>query len=228
MRRSMIWLSSGRYRPRRWRRTSGDRIWLSILLAAAMLAGVLLWTNRQVRPILKAMAVTQISNAVTSAVSESVAAGIASEQISYEDMVYVETDADGRVTALKSNLAQANLLRSELLSMVLEKVSELKQEDFSIPFGNLTNLDVLSGKGPDITIRVLSVGGANASFEHVFTDSGVNQTLHQIMLNLDVTIQILLPGETMEILVPTQVCIAETIIVGEVPNTYLQLENGGN
>ena len=212
-----------------WRRRGppGSRMWLSVLLAAVMLTLFLLWINQQIRPILRAMATTQISNAVVAAVSDAIAAGIASEHISYEDMVSVETDASGRITALKSNLAQANLLRSELLSMVLEQVSDLTTEDFSIPFGNLTDLDFLSGRGPSITVRVLSVGAANASFEHIFTEAGVNQTLHQIMLDLEVTVQILLPGETLETQVPTQVCIAETVIVGEVPNTYLQLENGG-
>ena len=210
-----------------WRRRGppGSRMWLSVLLAAVMLTLFLLWINQQIRPILRAMATTQISNAVVAAVSDAIATGIASEHISYEDMVSVETDASGRITALKSNLAQANLLRSELLSMVLEQVSDLTTEDFSIPFGNLTDLDFLSGRGPSITVR--SVGAANASFEHIFTEAGVNQTLHQIMLDLEVTVQILLPGETLETQVPTQVCIAETVIVGEVPNTYLQLENGG-
>lgn len=130
-----------------WRRRGppGSRMWLSVLLAAAMLMLFLLWINQQIRPILRAMATTQISNAVVAAVSDAIARGIASEHISYEDMVSVETDASGRITALKSNLAQANLLRSELLSMVLEQVSDLTTEDFSIPFGNLTDLDFLSG-----------------------------------------------------------------------------------
>lgn len=224
--RPVFWVRS----PRRWRGprwTPRGTAWISVLLALGMLLGFLLWVNQQLRPILKAMVVTQISNAVTASVNDAIAVGIAAEHISYDDMVIVETDDSGRATVLKSNLAQANLLRSELLSMVLNKVSELAAEDFSIPFGNLTDIDILSGRGPDITVRVLSVGAVNAAFQHQFSDAGVNQTLHQIMLDISVTVQILLPGETVETPVQTQVCVAETVIVGEVPSTYLQLENGG-
>lgn len=216
---------------RSWRRpypiAGGAAGWLSLLLAACMLVTFLSWISRQVRPILKAMAVTQISNAVTSTVNEAISAGIVDHHITYEDMVEVETDQSGRVTVLKSNMTQANLLRAELLRMVLDKVSELEERDFSIPFGSLTDIDLMFGRGPDVTIKVLSMGAVNGTFRHEFTAAGVNQTLHQIMLAVDVQVQILLPGETVDLTVPTQVCVAETVIVGEVPGTYLQLENGG-
>ena len=209
--------------PRRWSRGPDPR-WISVVLAGALLAGFFSVVNARIRPILTAMAVTQISNAVTAAINDAIADGITSEHVSYSDMVLVETDANGRATVLTSNLEQANLLRSELLSLVLEAVSQLSMEDFSIPVGNLTDIDLFSGRGPAITIQVLSTGAASASFEHEFTSAGVNQTLHQIMLDVDVTVQILLPGQTMELPVSTQVCVAETVIVGEVPGTYLQLE----
>ena len=210
-------------RSRRWR-WSPDPRWISILLAAGLLIVFFAAVNSRIRPILTAMAITQTSNAVTEAVNDAVAEGIAEEHISYDDMVTVETDTNGRATVLTSNLEQANLLRVELLTRVLDAVSALAEEDFSIPLGNLTDVDLFSGRGPDIHLRVLSTGAASASFSHSFTDAGVNQTLHQILLDVSVTVQILLPGQTLELPVSTQLCVAETIIVGEVPGTYLQLE----
>ena len=212
-----------RRRSRRWR-WSPDPRWISLLLAGGLLLAFFAAVNNRIRPILTAMAITQTSNAVTEAVNDAVAEGITAEHISYDDMVTVETDANGRATVLTSNLEQANLLRAELLTRVLDAVSALAEEDFSIPLGNLTDVDLFSGRGPDIHLRVLSTGAASASFSHSFTDAGVNQTLHQILLDVSVTVQILLPGQTLELPVSTQLCVAETIIVGEVPGTYLQLE----
>lgn len=211
---------------RAWRRGgwSPDPRWVSILLAVILLGGFFSAVNDRIRPILTVMATTDVSNAVTMAVNTAILDGLAAEHISYHDMVRMEIASDGRVAALTSDLDQANLLRAKLLSLVLDTVSALSEEDFSIPMGNLTDLDLLSGRGPDITVDVLSTGTARADFTHEFLDAGVNQTLHQIMLDLEVMVQILLPGETIELPVSTRVCIAETVIVGQVPNTYLEWE----
>ena len=212
-------------RALRGRRGVLDPRLMSVILAGTLLIFFFGAVNRRIRPILTAMATTGVSNAVTSAINEAILGGLAAEHISYDDMVRVETAADGRVSALTSNLEQANLLRAQLLSLVLETVSDLSSEDFAIPLGNLTDVDLLSGRGPDVNIDVLSTGAAKADFSHEFMEAGVNQTLHQIMLDLEVVVQILLPGETLELPVETRICIAETIIVGQVPNTYLEWEH---
>lgn len=222
MYRRPIW----RRRPLRWRGPQGNGAVLSVLLALLLLVMLIGWVNRRLRPVLSAMAVSRVSNAVTAVVHNAISAGIEREQVSYDDMVSIETDENGRVTVLKSNMARANLLRTGLLAAALEEVSALSEVDFSIPLGNLTGLDFLSGKGPGVKVRVLSVGAASAAFENAFLDAGVNQTLHQIMLNITVTVEVLLPGETLETVVSTPVCVAETVIVGQVPETYLHIGEG--
>ena len=196
----------------------------SLIMAVLLLIFFFNLCNAKIRPVLTAVATTGVRNAVTAAINEAVWKGIAQQHISYADMVEAETDASGRISVLTSNLEQANRIRTEILTLVLEEVSVLSSKDFSIPVGNLTEIDLFSGRGPTITVRVLSVGTANASFDHTFVGAGVNQTLHQIMLTIDVAVQLLLPGQTLELPVSTEVCIAETIIVGEVPNTYLEWE----
>lgn len=196
------------------------------VLAAVLLVGFLFWANSRLRPELEALAVAQACSAVTTAVNDAIVSGIAEEDISYDDMVTIETDEHGRVTVLKSNMAQANLFRAHLLAAALEEVSELTTRTFSIPMGNLTQNDFLSGKGPGIKTKILSAGSADAVFRNSFTAAGVNQTLHQIILDVHVTVSILLPGGTVEAQVSIPVCVAETVIVGQVPDTYLQLERG--
>lgn len=199
--------------------------WISGILAAVLLVSFLSALNARIKPILTAMATTRVSNAVTAAMNNAVSNGVVAKEIVYRDIVTLETNTSGQITALTSNLEQVNLLRSELVALVLEDVSRLSTEDFSIPVGSLTGIDLLSGRGPTITVRVHSAGAANASFEHNFISAGVNQTLHQILLVIAVDVQVLLPGQTIELPVSTQVCVAETVIVGEVPDTYLEWEH---
>lgn len=213
-------------RQRRRMPVRGKEIFASAVLAAALLGAFLLWINHRLGPELEALAAAQVRSAVTAAVNNAVVTGIAEENISYDDMVTIETDEQGRVTVLKSNMAQVNLLRTHLLAAALEEVSGLTTRTFSIPMGNLTKTELLSGKGPGIKIRILSAGSASAAFRNSFTAAGVNQTLHQVILDVEVTVSILLPGGTAETAVSIPVCVAETVIVGQVPDTYLQLERG--
>lgn len=212
---------------RTWRRRRGliDPHQLGTLLAFILLICCFVLFNRRVRPVLSTIATANVSNAVTTSVNDAIRSCLADQQISYRDMVQMEVAGDGRISALSSNLAQANLLRAQLMSLVLDSVSDLSTQDFSVPMGNLTKIDLFSGLGPGIHARVLSTGAVTADFSHEFIDAGVNQTLHRIMLDLVITVHILLPGETIELPVSTQVCIAETVIVGQVPNTYLEWEH---
>ena len=216
------WPRQVRIQPAR-RRQEGNCFWLSALLAGVLLAGLLLWFDRQLRPVLETLAETEVRNAVTAAVSNAISAGIVENAVSYDDIITVETDGSGQVTALKSNMAGANLLRTQLLEAALAEVSGLSERDFSIPLGSLLGMDFLSGRGPGVRVAVLSAGAAGAVYRNEFTAAGVNQTLHRVLLEVSVTVRILLPGRILEASVTSPVCIAETVIVGQVPGTYLQL-----
>lgn len=214
-------------RPPRWERShrwgQSDGLWLSVLLAGALLGALILWFDRQLCPVLEILAQTEVRNAVTAAVGKAISDGIVDNEVSYDDIITVETDESGRVTALKSNMAGANLLRSRLLEAALDEVSGLSEQDFSIPMGNLLGVDVLSGRGPGVRVTVLSAGSAGAEYRNEFTAAGVNQTLHRVLLEVTVTVRILLPGRNLQTEVTTPVCIAETVIVGQVPETYLSI-----
>lgn len=214
------------WRVRSRRREKSDGVWLSVVLAGALLGALILWFDRQLSPVLETLAESEVRNAVTAAVGDAISSGIVENGIDYDDIITVETDSTGRVTALKSNMAAANLLRSQLLAAALEEVSGLSERDFSIPMGNLLGMDVLSGRGPGVRVTVLSAGAASAVYRNEFTAAGVNQTLHRVLLEITVTVRILLPGRNLETAVTTPVCVAETVIVGQVPETYLQLERG--
>jgi hypothetical protein len=80
--------------------------------------------------------------------------------------------------------------------------------------------------GPNIRVSVHSVGDVSVVFDNEFTSAGVNQTRHAVYLNVSVTIYLLIPGEIIPVSAEERVCIAEMVIVGEVPDTYLNLQDG--
>lgn len=192
---------------------------LAMILTVGTLTALLLAAGRM-KPLLTSLATTRVSNAVTQVVSQSVDEAIASGELDYENLVAFEKDNDGKITAVRSNMAAFNLLQSHILDTVLERIDQVSARDLSIPVGSLTGSALLAGRGPRITVRMESVGSSEASFQNAFTSAGINQTKHQIILTIDVYVSILLPGFTTATKVSNSFIVAETVIVGSVPDSY--------
>lgn len=175
--------------------------------------------NSRIRPILLELALSQTTNQITAVIDNAVA----EQAVAYSDLVTLERSDSGDIVALSSNLAQANILRAQLLNVALDALDGLETKELKIPLGTVFDWDLLSGLGPDIKVRILYTGTASAEFENSFSTAGINQTRHQIIFKIDADISILLPGRQYNKTVSTSVCVAETIIVGKVPETYLQI-----
>ena len=206
------------YYRRRWDRHVLRRT-LALLSVAALLTAALLAT-RQLRPLLTSLATTRVSNTVNRIVSEAVTEAIDSGELRYDRLISFEKDTEGRVTAVHSDMAAFNRLQSAILDIILTRVDQVSARELSIPVGTLTGSALLAGRGPRISVRMESVGSSSAWFENDFASAGINQTKHQIVLNIDVVVSILLPGFTTATKVSNAVTVAETIIVGSVPETY--------
>ncbi len=192
----------------------------SLLLAVSLMLGAMLLFTRQLRPLLSSLATTRVSNTVNRIVSEAVSEAIDSGELRYERLISFEKDANGQVTAVHSDMAAFNRLQSAILDIILLRVDQVSARELSIPVGTLTGSALLAGRGPRISVRMESVGSSSAWFENAFTSAGINQTRHQIVLHINVAVSILLPGSATATTVSNAVTVAETIIVGSVPNTY--------
>ena len=202
------------------RRRRGGRWKLAAAALLAVLLAVMLTAMAQLRPIMDSMAMARVSNVIHKAVAEAVSETIATGRYDYTDLIRLEKDDGGKITALTSNMIQFNQLQIDVSENVMKKVGSVSSSELSIPVGSLTGVALLAGRGPDIHIKVLSVGSPAAEFENRFTDAGINQTKHQILLNVDVNVQMLMPGYTRTITVSSTLSVAETVIVGSVPETY--------
>ena len=193
-------------------------VWLTLIVGSA--TALIYLAVVQMGPILTSMATARVSNTVNRIVVAAVDEAIQGGEIDYSVLVSFEKDAEGKVTALKSNMAAFNRLQSRIADDILLRLSEVSTTELLIPLGTLTGSSLLAGRGPALKIKMQSVGSTTASFRNTFSAAGINQTRHQIMLDVDVHMSILLPGFRTSTKVTNEITVAETIIVGSVPQTY--------
>ena len=209
-------------------RTLSRRERLLLWLAAAALAALTLAAvaMSHLKPILTSLATARVANTVTRIVTAAVNETIYEGGEGYDSLILLEKDNEGRIVAVKSDMAAFNRLQSEVLASVLERMGEVDTRELSIPVGTLTGSPLLAGRGPEIRVRMQSVGSPSAHFENAFTAAGINQTKHQILLIVEVSVGILLPGFSTGTRVSSKFNVAETVIVGGVPESYTYFSSG--
>ena len=205
----------------RYVRMSGrQRVVIWGTLIALVVTALCIVAIMQMKPIITSMATARVSNTVNRIVAAAVNDAVDKGEINYEAMIRFEKDEQGHVTALHSNMAEFNRLQTTIADEILQRLSEVSTSELSIPVGSLTGSSLLAGRGPCIRVRMQSVGSANCCFRNAFTEAGINQTKHQVLLNVDVYMSILLPGFTASTKVSNEIAVAETVIVGSVPENY--------
>ncbi len=208
----------GRLRYLRFTGRQRVLIWLTVIftLLLALTVAVVL----HMKPVVVDLATARTSNAVNRIVVAAVNDAVESGRIDYEQLVDFDKDAEGHVTALRSNMAAFNRLQASIADDILQRMAEVSSTDLAIPIGTLTGSPLLAGRGPCLRVRMQSVGTATARFDNQFSSAGINQTRHRIILDVDVHVSILLPGLTTYTKVSNEISVAETVIVGGVPETY--------
>lgn len=169
----------------------------------------------------RSLAQTQVINATSDLINDAIDQQIREDNIQYDRIVYFEKDLDGRITALKTNMSEVNRLKTQILNIINDEILALDTSDLGIPVGSLIIPEILAGKGPEIPIKILSIRNSDATFSSSFSEAGINQTLQQLSMDVIVDVSVLVLGKTEAFTVSSQVVVAETIIVGQVPETYL-------
>lgn len=195
---------------------------LVVILLLFVLVGFITQASGFLKNIATSMALSDARDVVTTVVNENINEKMSNGKYDYDYFVTLQKDESGNITAISANMTRINSIASEILRGVISSTSR-SDIDISIPFGNLTGSNILLGRGPKIPVRVVMLTSSYADFRNDISSAGINQIRHQIILELTVEINVLMPWnvETTEVL--SEVLIAETIIVGSVPNTYLSL-----
>ncbi|MDR0890280.1 MAG: sporulation protein YunB [Oscillospiraceae bacterium] len=201
-----------------------DRLRLILAVAIVIIVSVTLLYRTRVAPLVDEIAAIMVDNQASNAINDAIQEEIEAGDIAYERMIVLETDAAGNVTAMRSNIGEINRLKTMIVNRVGDKVAEMSVDDIEIPFGNVFLPELFSGRGPKISVSIVAARASDASFRNEFVAAGINQTLHRIVIDVNVTITYLSFTGSRTISVTSSAVAAETIIVGQVPDTYVNVD----
>ena len=213
-------------RIRKEQKSKKRRLRLKCLLLAAVLIAALLGTDAQLRPAIAAAAGSQANLYATQAIQEAVFQEMEGLELEYGDLVRLTYSDQGSVTSLQTDMLAMSRLQSAVTTSVIESILRFSSQQVTLPAGSLTGNPFFSGRGPEVEIRLIPAGFVQTQMKNVFESAGINQTRHQILLNVRLDIQAVLPGYAIANQVDTDICLAETVIVGLVPGAYTMVADG--
>ncbi len=195
------------------------------LLAIALIA-ISVSTSMYLRQLACDIAISDASDFVTYVINDTVSTRMAEGGYDYNYFVTFERDNKGSITALSTNVSRINEISSEILKEVMD-ISNKGEMDMNIAVGSLFRSSVLFGRGPKIPIKIIMLTTSHADLKNELVASGINQTRHQIILEIVIDVDVVMPGKTASERVIRDVLMAESIIVGPVPETYLNFDKAG-
>lgn len=195
-----------------------------LLLLTASLVALGLTVKLRYLPTARRLIAVRLDTQTSNVINEAVDALLDSGQLGYDRLIHLEKDARGDITALTADMAEANRLKAGLLRELGARIPELSVEQISIPVGNVVFPALLSGRGGWIPVGTVALKNANAEFHSELTQAGINQTLHRITLEVCVQVTALTPDGVLEQQTRTEIVVAQTVIVGRVPQTVWTFE----
>ena len=193
---------------------------LTLLLTLAALCLFLSGAVMFLKTLSSQIAVSDASDIVIDKVNSAIADILASGDYDGDYFVSFEKNSSGEITAISSNMARINALSAQILDRVVGAATDTHTLTIKIPSGNLTGISLLMGRGPSVPVQIIVLTSSRVEFSNSIVTAGINQTKHQILLDVDVRVSILLPGITTYTKVSNEISVAETVIVGGVPQTY--------
>ena len=205
-------------------RVSGDVIKKRLRIAAVCTVAVIVAVCVKLRPIFKEMTAVQAEYISNKAINEAAEEVLARENISYDDLISLNLLEDGTVSSMTSNIQEMNKFKTKISDEVQKKMLEYQDREISIPIGTLTGIDILSGRGPRIKMKIQLYGNVTADLQSTFEGAGINQTRHQIICNVNVSVSAILPGCSSYTNVKSSFAVSETVLLGEVPESYTSVD----
>ena len=197
------------------------RIILIVLLLVVM--GLILLVELHLSPYIRELARNQAVNAASNAITDAVGEMLRREDTDFSRVIVLEKDVQGHITALRTDMGQVERLKVEVLGILGGLIAEINTQQLGIPLGNLLLPDLLAGTGPVLPVKAVSLTMSNADFFSDFTAAGINQTLQTLKVKFTISLTILTTVGYETVDVDSDVMVAQTVIVGTVPETYVNL-----
>lgn len=195
-------------------------------LALLILLGTFIGLDLGIRPMVKASAASQTQIAVNRMIQRAVLEVLEEDGLRYQSFVSLQQNLNGETTALTTDTVLINRLQGELLEKILQTLQQYREVKLELPLGSLSGVQFLAGRGPLVTLRLHPVGLVKTKIINQFDEAGINQTRHRIQLQVTVDMLSLLPGYRISSQAQSNIILAETIIVGLVPDAYTEVYGG--
>lgn len=213
-----------RYNIKVLRNRKALKMTIILLLIALAMFFIFSFANYKIEPTVTAVAMLKAESLAYKTIDECISESLKDGGISYSSLVYQNIDYNGKIISVELNPAAVNKIKSELSININKKLSEKSIEYIDIPLGSFSGIDFLSDAGPNINVSVNMTGNAQVSLKDSFIDTGINQTQHRIILETTVKIYIFAVGSKEYTQIKSDYIIAETIIIGDVPQSSSSLK----
>jgi sporulation protein YunB len=197
-----------------------------VILSAFLLIifAVYIFTVTAIRPVIRTVSQEYVRSLTVDFVNSSVME-VMNDNPSYIELTQIEKDSEGNITLIHTNSATVNALARSVTDRAQKKLAEIGEYGIKIPLGSLSGISFLAGLGPDVSIRAIQVGNIDTEFKSNFTSAGINQTLHRMYIAVTASVNIIIPGAENKVTTVTQVLISESIIIGKIPDVYLDTQS---
>ncbi len=183
-------------------------------------SSVLIFLEKVVNPIVFSYGEAQINQILTKASNSAINELTA---INYDEFVDITYSTSGDVLAIKANTSEINKIGNMLALYTQSKIDEATVTGVNIPLGTLSGIAFLTGVGNDVKFKINPIGDAKCEFYTSFSSCGINQTSHKIFVTIESKASLILPFGTKQIENKSSYIVSEFVIVGKVPNTYLNV-----
>lgn len=194
----------------------------AILTLILLLTGAFFYFNKQAHEVIDQLTRATISNRLTVKMNAAFDELMASFDDEYSSYVHIERNSGGEITLITADMIKINKLMAQYSTIVQSHVSEIEEDDITVPMLAFTGWPLVSTLGADIKLDIVAVGDAPCSYRSEFKEVGINQTLHSIYIDVSAKVEIILPIDNIEVECPSSALVCESVIVGRVPQFYLQ------
>ena len=213
-------------RKRKKRRRKARALFLLLCIAILFIL-LFIYFQRNVTRVLISISEATMRASTTVAVNDAVYYTL-SDEMRYEDLVTITRDENGNIVAVAANPLKINKNARDTASISQSNLKNLSLNGIPVPLGALTGIEAFAGLGPSIHFRIIPVSSVSCDFSSTFESVGINQTKHSIYLNVIADISIVMPSRTENFAVLTEILVGESVIVGAIPDAYLQSDIFGN
>lgn len=199
------------------------KTWFALLLLILVAIGYIIIDNA-IQPTILSLSEARLRAIAVKAMNEAVRETVGSG-VTYTDLIDIQKDKEGNITLVSANAVLMNNLAATTAIAAQDKILNIGEQGIKIPIGTILGGQLMSGRGPSVVVRVEPVGSVTTDFMTEFEDAGINQTRHKIYLILNASVRILIGNAAQTVEISSQVLISETIIIGDVPQSFVEVDN---